>query len=497
MTDVVLPSRDDPVVAAGSEGFGGPAGRRIRDLGPRRAVATCLVLTALVCCLGLLQKQPCRANAWTATNVYPALCYSDIAFLYRLRGGVAEGHSPYSSDDGAVPLEYPVLTGAFVSAAAALTSVLDGSDDETGRSRTFFDITAVMLAACALVTVWAVARTAGRRPWDATMFALAPGLLLTAYINWDLFPAALTAGSLLAWARRRPGLAGVLLGLGVAAKFYPVFLLGPLLLLCLRAGRMRAFGRLFAGAAVAWLVVNVPVMLRWPHGWASFYTMSRTRDASFGSPWYALDRAGWVIPSDLLSAVSGGSFAVLCLGIAVLALGAPRRPRLGQLAFLVIAAFTITNKVYSPQYVLWLLALFPLARPRWRDFLVWQAAEVVYFVAVWWHLEGITYPDTVQVPEWTHNGATFLRVAVLGWVCGLIVRDALRPEHDPVRADGSDDPAGGVLDGAPDVFRLGGRRRATSDDTALADHHDIEAAGGHPDVDLELGADSGRGLDGR
>jgi hypothetical protein len=36
----------------------------------------------------------------------------------------------------------------------------------------------------------------------------------------------------------------------------------------------------------------------------------------------------------------------------------------------------------------------------------------------------------------------------------------LRPAHDIVRADGSDDPAGGVLDGAPDAF--GNRRLARS-----------------------------------
>ena len=492
--DVVLPTRDDPLVAAGSDGFGGVAGTRVRGLGPRRAIATALILTAMVCCFALLQKQPCRASAWTSDSIYPDLCYSDIAFLYRLRGGVAEGHSPYSSSNGAVPLEYPVLTGAMVVAAAKITSAVDGSSDDTDRSRTFFDVTVVMLAACALVTTWAVGRTAGRRPWDAMMFAVAPGLLLTAYINWDLLPAALTACSLLAWSRRRPGLAGVLLGLGIAAKFYPLFLLGPLFLLCLRAGRMRAFGTLLLGTVAAWAVVNVPVALRWPSGWATFYEMSRTRDASFGSPWYALDRSGWVIPSNVLSVVSAGSFAVLCLGIAALALAAPRRPRLGALAFLVVAAFTITNKVYSPQYVLWLVALFPLARPRWRDFLLWQAAEVVYFVAVWWHLQGLTYPDKVVVPEWTHNGATFLRIAALGWVCALIVRDALRPQHDPIRADGWDDPAGGVLDGAPDRFRLGGRRGGSGD--GLADDDGVEGRGGHPDVDVELAAHGGDGLDG-
>jgi uncharacterized membrane protein len=455
--EVVLPSRDDPVVAAGSEGLGGPAGRRVRAAGARRPIVAVLVMTTLVCALALVQKQPCRASAWTNDDIYPKLCYSDIAFLYRLRGDLAEGRSPYASTTGQEPLEYPVLTGAFMVVAARATAVVDGGADEITRSRTFFDITVLMLVVCALVTTWLIARTAGRRPWDAAMFALSPALLLTSYVNWDLFAVALTAGFGLLWARRRPGLAGVALGLAIAAKFYPLVLLGPLLLLCLRAGRLKAFGRTVLAAAAAWLVVNLPVWVAWPSGWASFYLLSRSRTASFGSPWYAFDRAGWVIPDARLNTVAMGSFALLCLGVAALVLFAPRRPRLWQVGFLVVAAFAMTNKVYSPQYVLWMTALFPLARPRWRDFLIWQATEVVYFVAVWWHLQGLTYPDKVVVPEWTHNGATFLRIAATLYVCAMIVRDALLPEHDPVRAGGFDDPAGGVLDEAPDRFRLGPR----------------------------------------
>jgi hypothetical protein len=47
-------------------------------------------------------------------------------------------------------------------------------------------------------------------------------------------------------------------------------------------------------------------------------------------------------------------------------------------------------------------------------------------------------------------------VHVLGtlYLCALVVRDALRPHLDRVRQDGSDDPSGGVLDGAPDRFSL-------------------------------------------
>lgn len=484
--DVVLPSRDDPVVAAASQGLGGPGGVRVKNR-TSRVVAVLLILTTVVCGLSLLAKEPCRANAWTGTNIYPDLCYSDIAFLYQLRGDFAHNSSPYAGT-GDKPLEYPVLTGAFMSTAAAVTGVVDGSGDAVSRSRTFFDITVFMLVICALFTTALIARTAGRRPWDAALFALSPGLLLAAYINWDLFAVALTAGFGLAWARRRPALAGVLLGLAIAAKFYPLVLLGPLLLLCVRTGQLPTFWRMLRTAVAAWLVVNVPVMILWPHGWSQFYTLSQSRGAGFGSPWYALDRAGWGIPDgEVLNVVSGGSFLVLCLIIAGLALFAPRRPRLWQLGFLVVAAFAMTNKVYSPQYVLWMVALFPLARPRWRDLMIWQTAEALYFVAIWWHLQGLTYPDTANVPEWTHNGATFLRIAATLWVCAVIVRDILAPEHDPIRRDGSDDPAGGVLDGAQDVPW----RRQT--DASVADDDAVEGAGGHADVGVELAADGGSG----
>ncbi len=453
---VALPSRDDPVVRAGSEVLGGPAGRRVRA-SPPRILAVLLVLTAVTCALALLQKQACRADGWTDGRMYPELCYSDVALLYSARG-LADGIPVYDSSVDHEPLEYPVLTGAVMTASAWVTARLNGAADPTDRGRTFFDVTVLVLTACALATTWLVARTAGRRPWDAALFALAPGLLLTAWINWDLLAVALAAGFLLAWSRRRPGVAGALLGLAVAAKFYPVVLLGPLFLLCLRAGRLADFLRAAGTAVAAFVVVNLPVYLAYPDGWARFYTFSEQRIAGFGSVWYALDREGVGMTGGLLNAVSGGAFLLACAGIAVLALVAPRRPRIGQLAFLVVAAFALTNKVYSPQYVLWMIALFPLARPRWRDFLVWQAAEAVYFVAVWWHLEDLTSAVDITVPEWTHTGATLLRVLATVWVVGLVVRDAWYPEHDPVRADGSDDPAGGVLDGAPDVVALGTSR---------------------------------------
>ena len=74
---VVLPSRDDRVVASGSQGIGGPAGSRVRST-TTYAIVIALVLTTITCMFGLIAKEPCRSQAWNGDNNYKDLCYSDI-----------------------------------------------------------------------------------------------------------------------------------------------------------------------------------------------------------------------------------------------------------------------------------------------------------------------------------------------------------------------------------------------------------------------------------
>ena len=112
--------------------------------------------------------------------------------------------------------------------------------------------------------------------------------------------------------------------------------------------------------------------------------------------------------------------------------GAPATPRLAQLGFLVVAGFLLVNKVYSPQYVLWLLPLAVLARPRWRDQLIWQAGEVVYFAAVWWYLGGYLAPGGRRRRRLLLV-AIVVRMAGELYLVAIVVRDVLRPAHDPVR----------------------------------------------------------------
>ncbi|MFI6543395.1 glycosyltransferase family 87 protein [Streptomyces prunicolor] len=460
--DPVRPTKDDQVAAAGSELIGGPIGRRAL-LGtswwtPVRVVA----LVAIgIFALGLVQKAPCYNSGWFfgASSQYTHACYSDIPHLYQGRG-FADGLVPYFDKlPGDMQyLEYPVLTGVFMEVAAWLTP---GSGSIQHQEQWYWMVNAGMLMVCAAVIVVCVSRTHTRRPWDGLLVALAPAFALTATINWDLLAVALTAAAMLMWSRGRSLAFGVLLGLATAAKLYPVFLLGPLFLLCWRAGKWRDFGKAFGGTVVAWLAVNLPVMLFAFDGWSKFYTFSQERGVDFGSFWLILAQKS----TDPLSTDTVNTFATLlvllcCAGIAALTMTAPRRPRFAQLAFLIVAAFIVTNKVYSPQYVLWLVPLAVLARPKWRDFLIWQACEVAYFLGIWMYLAYTTSGDAHKgLPTEGYQLAIGLHLLGTLYLCAVIVRDILMPERDVVRMAGDDDPSGGVLDRAEDVFVFGAAAR--------------------------------------
>jgi hypothetical protein len=148
----------------------------------------------------------------------------------------------------------------------------------------------------------------------------------------------------------------------------------------------------------------------------------------FGSVWYAVTEWGLPrIPDEAINAVSAVSFLALLCFVAYIALTAPRTPTVFALAFLVLAAFVITSKVYSPQYVLWLVPFAALARPRWRDFLIWQTGEVIYFAAIWWLLAAYGVEGAKGLDGGWYALATFIHVGVTVWYAILIIRDLYEP----------------------------------------------------------------------
>ncbi len=460
-----LPASSDGFVRGLSEAIGGPLGAHAVRPGARTGrfwTATRIVLA--LCCLTLalhwVQKSPCRDGNWQENVQYTRFCYTDVLALYYAEG-LNEGKVPYRDH----PVEYPVVTGYFMGAIGLPVHAIGERYPSINQGTWFYDGNALVLSALAVATAGVILALRRRRPWDAAIFAVSPILFVTATVNWDFLAIGLAAFGLYAWVKRRPVLAGVLLGLGGAAKLWPLFILGPLLVLGLRSGRLREWGSAFAAAVVAWVAVNAPVFLLYRESWNRFFDLNTERPVDWGTFWYIgrfLDskwNSGapgdqgpfqWLsdhIPT--LNLLSYALFFLSCAGIALLALLAPRRPRLASLAFLVVAAFLLFSKVWSQQYVLWLIPLAVLARPRWRPFLAWQVAEVAYFVAFYGELMGAS--GRTVFPEWVFVAAALLRLVTLSVVVGYVVRDIMHPERDEVRRSYPDDPDGGVFDGAGDA----------------------------------------------
>ena len=496
----VLPSRDDPVVAGTVTALGGPPGRhsRLDRQGFWTPVRWIVLLTLVTSLFGWWQKSPCREHAWAEQYQYTRGCYSDVFALYGAER-LSEGATPYADH----PVEYPVVIGGVMLLAAEATERL--VDDPASRNRHFFDITWALLTACAVVVAVTTSRLAGpRRPWDAAIFAVAPLLVLHHSTNWDLVAMALAGLGLVQWARRRPLAAGVLLGLATATKLYPVLFLVPLLALCWRAGRLRAWAVTAAALVLTPVLVSLPVYLTSPYfvdagpvpvatspldrigqdglralapkvevtgadgvpvvgvnAAYRFFDLNTRRPADWDSAWRVLEKelgqpldVGLPV-GEAPHRLNRGVLVALLVALAAivaLVLRAPRRPRLAQVLFLTVLAFLLTNKVWSPQFSLWLLPLAALARPRWRPLLAWQAAEALVLLTRFYFFVRGSDPNAREgIPDAWFISAVALRDLVLLAVAALVVRDVLRPEHDVVRQDGVDDPMGGVLDGAPDT----------------------------------------------
>jgi uncharacterized membrane protein len=457
---LVVPSRSDVLLRNFTEVIGGPLGSRaapgIVSPGVFTVERVLILLTVLAALTGILVKGYCRANGWESPTQFYATCYSDFPELFRNRG-LAEGTFPVLASGS--QFEYPALIALIAGVTAWL---VPGVGVTQARVLGYFDINVALLAAVTVVTVLATARMTSRRPWDAAMVALAPGIVLAGTINWDLWAVALLAVGMYFFSRQRLVPAGVLIGLGAATKLYPLLVLGAILLLAVRTGRFRPLAVTAGAAAATWVAVNLPFAAANPAGWSYFFRFTADRDAGYGSPWFAYNlvanRLRWAELSpaavDLLSL---GLFLLSCAAIAAVALTAPRRPRLAHLAFLIVAAFILTAKVYSPQYVVWLIPLLALARPRWRDFLIWQAIEGLHWAAVWMYLGQVTSAGSSQhnldMPYYVL--AVAAHMAAVGYLMLRVTWDIYNPDYDPLRRHRLDDPHGGPFAGAPDWLRLG------------------------------------------
>ena len=144
-------------------------------------------------------------------------------------------------------------------------------------------------------------------------------------------------------------LLGVLIGLGAATKLYPLFLLGGLLVICLRDKRIRDFGLATGAAVAAWVVANAPAYVSGKEQWKVFWEFNSDRGADLGSVWLVISQAfgqgdrrldhQQLVMGDLRPVVPRRAGA------------RPARPGDTETplssGFLIVVGFLLVNKVYS------------------------------------------------------------------------------------------------------------------------------------------------------
>ena len=342
--------------------------------------------------------------------------YSDISSLY-FRDRLWLHPAPYFD----YRLEYPVVTGAFV--------WLVGFVHSSVTSYTL--ASAGVLAALGLAAVWLVDRYEGSRVW---LLAAAPVLGLDALLNWDLLAIALTAAALVLYQRDRDGWAGGALALAVWAKLFPLLLLPVIVLARVRERRWSNLGRGLLSFGLIGLAINLPVALeRAASGgglvvrsrWAYFYTFNEHRRDVGGLWWFF----GWLHPK--APELNRLSALLLAVAIAVVAgamlLGSRRVParRLVAPAFLALLAwFVFINRVYSPQFGLWVVVLLAVAgAPLWLA-ITFVVLDTAFYLVVFFGFAAGTHAYFIDITRPATGVREVVLLASVAWGIQRVARAA-------------------------------------------------------------------------
>jgi uncharacterized membrane protein len=288
--------------------------------------------------------------------------------VYREYGeAIMDGEVPYR--DFAVeypPLALPVFVVPALAPEEEYEPVFELLMWACAVAMLAFVVLALRAAGAGPVRLVAVAAFVGLAP-------LALGSLVLS--RYDLWPAALTAGALAAFVsgRERLGYAG--LGLGAAAKIYPLVLLPVALAWTLRRhGRREAALGLGIAAGVLGVAL-LPFAVIAPEGLADSLARQLGRPLQIESLGAAVllaaHQAGVYDPTvvsshgsqnldgPLADALAALQSALQGLALLVVWLAA-RRGSLLAAAAAALTAFVAFGKVLSPQFLVWLLPLVPL-----------------------------------------------------------------------------------------------------------------------------------------
>ena len=368
-----------------------------------------LALALLAALLSFTKFSHCEGINWATPGQYIHACYSDLPSLFGERG-MADNAWPYASDTNSV--EYPVLTGLVMYATSFVAH----------SPISYFNFNALLLALLFIFVIFIVRKI---QPEFTYLVPVAPAMIASLYINWDLWAIA-TMMLAIYWFDRKAYLySSIALAVSISTKFLPVFLLLPIIFILWRSNQIREMVKYAATTFGMWLAINLPFALTTPTGWWRFYKLNLSREADWGSLWLAFSQLGLGLANlnylaVLLLLIGLTSFVIFLFEV-------KNTPTLASVAFIVLAIVMVASKVYSPQYVLWLTPLAVIALTHKKDlhaFWIWQIAETMYHVAIWQHLALFT-GAAFGLQEGGYATITLIRIAATIYLAWTLIKRAL------------------------------------------------------------------------
>jgi uncharacterized membrane protein len=333
------------------------------------------VPAALLMLWGYLRLQasaPSAAGSLYLNAATTNLAWSDIISIYG-RDYMAHHPFPFTPTGS---FEYPVLTGLLYYLAGFAGYVPDATPA--------FTVNYILLALSAFGLLWLIINYPGANPW---LFAFSPALVLYTGANWDLLALLPGIAALLLYQQRRDYWATLLLVLSIWLKFFAILWLPFVLVERVRRRDWFACARVLGTTAVLSLLINLPFALHDAKDWGMFFTFNRERSIEVN--FWTIIR-DWKLPIDSgpnlgtsVDTVNVLSGLAVVLGVLALCVVQWRRDRDLTLpcAAIAITWFFITNKVYSPQYYIWLVPFMALLAAPVALFVALSFVDVIYYTS--------------------------------------------------------------------------------------------------------------------
>lgn len=264
--------------------------------------------------------------------------YSDVFNEDRINTELAK-RIPYVES----PVEYPIITGFFIYLMWFLGKNLFG----------YAILTWLFLTLAAVITATTLYQLCDLLNVDkkrlVMFFAFAPSLLVFGIYNWDIIAVMFMVLAIHFFYRDQYVLSSMFLGLGFNAKLFPIVIL-PIMLL---KTNLKQGIKIILMFLVTFLFLNLYFVINDFDMWKITYTFHGSRAPNIDSIW-ALTHLG-IGTINIMS--------MLLFLIAYISLVSyHKKYDVISLSFASLLLFFLFNKVFSPQYMLWVLPFFVLSQ---------------------------------------------------------------------------------------------------------------------------------------